>query len=271
MRAGAVAVWTLALAACGRLGFDGGGVSAIDADADIDAPPGSGICHRSGVAPNPLTVTGHVFHYLTFDGQLEGVPSTVTAFPEPGGPPLDMKTTDSDGGFSLSIDTGKRPQPLFLRAAVTGYFTSSLWIDYAVEHALVGPNSPHIRPGDIPIWTGGSLVSVYGSHTPSLTRSDSAGTLAVIALDCDENPVDDVTITLDPPAATPNYLGDSGMFDTTANATVGAYAQAVFLNAVPGPVTIHATHASHVFAPYDISIAAGENVSVAIIHVADPD
>ncbi|HEY4177309.1 MAG TPA: hypothetical protein VGM90_10770 [Kofleriaceae bacterium] len=259
------AVCTFALTACGRFGF---AVSGDDASTGSDAPVVNGLCNRSSVADDPLTITGHVFHYLDFVGNVEGLAGTVVAQTDPIGPLLTSTTAQTDGSFELSMTTQGTPQTVWLDVALPGYFDTKYWFDYPLVHAIVGPYTPQIRPGDVPIWSGGSLDSVYSSG--SVVRDDVGhGSLVVTVVDCNEQPIPDVTISVEPPLGTPTYLGSSGFFDMSATKTIDPYAQAVFLNESPGKVTVHATHASHTFLPYEVSVTTGPTISIVIIHSSE--
>ncbi|CAN5913580.1 hypothetical protein BH11MYX2_BH11MYX2_12830 [soil metagenome] len=260
-------VGCIALAACGRLGFDGFGRTDGGDDSGGDTMP-SNVCNRSAIAPEPLTIIGHAFQYLNFVGDLEGLPANMIARSSPLGGVLASTTAAEDGAYQLAIGTGGVPQTVWLDASIPGYFETKYWFDYALEHPIVGTFTPQLRPGDVPIWAAGALNSVYNSG--SAVRDDGRGTLIVTVLDCDEQPVPDVTITLDPPLSTPTFVGPSGLFDLSATTTLAPYSQGVFLNASTGAVTVHATHATHAFLPYDVSVSAGEAVSVVVLHTADP-
>jgi hypothetical protein len=259
-----VAIGCLTLAACGRLDFETRGGD--DASPD-DATP-SGLCGRSSVAADPLIISGRTFAYTNFTGGTTGVPAMIAATSRASGTDLRSTTADGNGGYELSIDTGSAPQPVSLRGTLIGYFSTSYWIDYPLVHAIDGQSMAQLTPGDVPLWSGGGLGSVYDAAM-SVLDTNGHGTLIVTALTCDEQPVDGVELSVDPPLGTPTYVGSTGGFDPDATKTIGPYSQAVFLGELPGVVTLHAKHDTHTFVPLTVSVAQGDEVSVVILHASE--
>lgn len=129
---------------------------------------------------------------------------------------------------------------------------------------VVGPSIQSWRLGDGPLWSDGSMGSVYS--TLAATVDPSLGMLSVTARTCSEESVEGVAFDITPAPTTWAYLGANGLPATGATGTLVPYTQAVAFNVAPGPTRIRASKAGMQFYDLDVVVQAGQHVTYAVVH-----
>lgn len=257
----------IALAGCGRVGFDHEQTGSNERDAAVDATADTAAviapCPAT-TAPDPLTMSGQTFEYSGFNNQTTAVPGVVVDVALADGTFITSTTSDADGMYSVAIPTGGVPRKLRVDYAPIGYWKTSLQPDVAIATNITGPNMTRWRFGDGPVWGDGQMGSVYGSA--GLTRDNAKGTLNIAVRTCTDEIVEGVSITVTP---TPDYFGyiDAGGFPSTAiTSTVAPYTSATAMNAQPGLTRIQATHAGLTFLDVMVDVKPGSNVTYPVLH-----
>jgi hypothetical protein len=252
----------LYLTGCGRLGF---GPVAGSADAASDVDTARTHCGDTGVAPDRITVAGHTFRYTSVADTVADVPGIdVSAIAS--GTTLAQMTSDAQAAYTLTLPTGGHAVAVQLRYASALYLATTIWLDGAVEHDLLGATSAYAWPGDAPVWNDGAIDSVYSY--PGITRDHAAGTAQLNVRQCDGTPVGGVIVSSSR-AGVLTYIDSDGIAKTSLTATDGTYGAALFFNADPGPTTFTLSGGGLTWAPLTIDVLAGEEITLAVVR-GDP-
>jgi hypothetical protein len=228
------------LAACGRFDFD----------------PRVVPCALSATTPDPVTLSGTTFHYTSFNNTTAPVAGTrVTALSDVGGNMLAQTTSDASGGYSLAIPTQGVPRSTVLVFEQSNYLTTSAIPDLPLDRDITSQHSLWAT-GDGPLWSVGSLDSVYSAG--NVSRRPALGTINVAVVDCAGNTIEGVTVELDPAPERVEYLAVSGP-SASLTSTVNPFTAAVAFNAVPGPTHVSAAKSGRVFLDRTLVIRGGED------------
>ena len=249
------------LAGCGRIAFD-----PRSEVSDVIGIPAE--CARNTTAPDPLTVTGTTFRYMSFDNStrtlLPGV--TVTAVDVATAAELANTTSNSLGEYTLSVPTGGVPRAVGLTYALASHFETTLTLDRMLERNIGGAGMPVWTVGDGPLWNLAGMNQFY--MAAGMLRNATKGTLNIAVRDCAGQPIEGVTIAVSPPPALLRYQGDDGML-VAGNSTLDRFATAFGFNAEPGTTTITASGGGYQFAPVTVVVNPDQFNTLAILH-ADP-
>ena len=250
------------LAACGRLNFD----DRVDDDGG-DAHVIPGLCMPNATAPDPLTISGTTFRYMSFDNsQRTPLASVTVSALDENGTQVAVATSDAMARYTLSIQTGGAAPRLVLAYALIGSFDTRVTIDRPVDRNITGANMAVWTVGDGPVWDQATMNQFYAAA--GTTRLATRGTLNIAIRDCADQPIPNVTIDIAPAPELVLYQSDDGML-VSSGSTLGRFATAFALNAVPGPTTITATADGYTFAPLGVMVYQDQANTLAIAH-ADP-
>lgn len=108
------------------------------------------------------------------------------------------------------------------------------------------------------------MGAVYGAG--NATEKQSAGTLTATVLDCNEQPIDGVALTLSPEPGSAYYSGSNGYPSSSLTATLAPFDLYVALNAVAGPTQVSASKAGLVFGELDVDVTPGDVSTIAVLH-----
>lgn len=250
------AVVLVVFAGCGRLAFEPTSADAAPPDATAR------VCPEAPV-DDPVVITGTTFSYEGFDGVRMPYDNVTVRALSPANAVL--ATASSDGDYQLVVPTGGAPTPARLEYARPGYYTTTVTLDAPLARSITAPTGISWRPGDGPIWSTGSVGSVYS--TAGATRDIALGSMDVIVLDCADVPVEGATVTASPPPAVTFYQADSG---TGPDSATGArYGRAVLLGAPPGPTRVTATHPTRAILGAELVVEAGTHVAIVVLRASD--
>jgi len=261
----------LATAACGRVAFDLREDAAVDVLEDGAADASTLVrCSASSTAPATVTVTGRTFRYTNFDNTWAPVPSTqVTAKRVTDGTTIGDITSDSNGDYAVAIATGGQAAPVVLAFDPGGAFlVTDALVDLPLTDDLVAPaltTNDVYSLGDGPVWDAGAMQAIYTQVT--LTRSTQAGTLNLAVRDCAGNPVDGITVELQPPSELLRYQAPDGSASATLTSTGPPFSHALAFNSPAGPTRVIARDQGIVVADQLVDVAGGTSYTMATIRV----
>jgi hypothetical protein len=248
----------LALLGCGRFGFE---PQLLASDALVTPA-----CPLAVIAPDSLTITGSTFRYISFDNQTADVPD-VDVSARIGASAVVTVRSGSNGAFRLDVPTGGVPVAIVLVAARLGDYTTAVHSDIPYDRPATGTRSQTFTPGDMPIWSGGSMASVYTTGGESL--DSQRGTINVAVRDCAGSSVAGVSVTITPAPRRRFYQDATGQPGNTTGTKL-PYTNAIALGAVPGLTRIEASGAGLVFPVIEVPVLAGDNNTLVVIHGAPP-
>jgi hypothetical protein len=215
----------LFVAGCGRVDF------AEQHDASADAIPAFA---DPGNAASAVTINGRTFHYTNFMNQ--------------------VATLDA-----VSVESGA----LHFRFSRATYETTIIYSDIPIDHDIVANAQPLFALGDGPLWQPVAIDSVYDAA--GVARDTTMGTLNIGARDCDGNPLEGVSVTIEPPPGLATYQGSDGIPNASLSATVGPFAHFIGLNAAPGLHHITATKDGLRFGELTVDVVAQTSM-LGIVH-----
>ena len=220
-------MFLVAVAACGRIGFDppSGNDGPLPPDAFVPPDAFFSQCPVGTTAPDPLTLSGTIVQLITASA-IPGV--ALSASNTLGGSPIATATTDGTGGYSLDIPTGGVPIAIYLTLSKPGFLTVT-----SIPNRLLDASAP----ANIQAGTQADLDASYAAK--SMTESPTAGSLDIVLSDCAFNRIAGATIQTTPPTtivySDVNGNGDGSLTSTTSSAT------ALALNVPLGSVVVSAT------------------------------
>jgi len=241
-----------AFAGCGRIAFD--------------------VAGREGPCANPdpiaatVKLTGTTFQYTDFLNNTSPFPNvSVGAFDVDGGMNAIATTlSDASSNYELMIPTNGAPRPAVIKYSQAGFWSTWVDSDQPYDRDLVAANMTHWRLGDGPIWSDGSMGSVYS--TLNATIDASLGTLSISARTCSGELVTGVHFDIDPMPSIFGYLDSSGLPKPMAAGTMPPYAQLVAFGVTPGPTVIRASKAGLQFNELSVMVLPGDNISFTVVH-----
>ncbi|HUS29155.1 MAG TPA: hypothetical protein VMZ53_11610 [Kofleriaceae bacterium] len=248
------------LAGCGRVGFESSRVAQSDAtsssplDAITDTLAPLSVCPFSANAPDPLTVSGITFQY-TGPSNMTGATPSILVTASRGGTQIAQTTSDAAGDYTLVIPTGGASTPIEIDYGPSGYWTTQVIRNVALDTNVTGPNTMFWRIGDGPIWGDGQMGAVYAAA--SLTYDLAKATLQIAARDCAGAPIGGVTVTVEPPPEKLLYINSNGDVDGSLTTSDAMYGHAVGFNAVAGPTHITASKDGVSIYEMDVDVQAG--------------
>lgn len=251
----------LVVCGCGRLGFDARSVDELDAE-----PVTPRACGASTQAPDPLTIDGTTFQFTSFTNDREAIDS-VTVEAKIGDAVVAMAISDDAGNYTLSVPTGGTSPVLKLRYAKVGFFTTTVYLDAPLDHSIARGDPALLGPSDGPLWGLGGMGSVYSSA--NTTRDDTAGTLNINVVDCDEQPLAGVAVALDTTPEVFSYLGTDGKPALAATATIAPFSFVVGFNAPAALTTVSATAAGKTFPTASYPVKPGEENTLVRVRPID--
>jgi hypothetical protein len=234
------------LVACGRLDFDRGSDTVVDH------------CASNPVAPDPVTIRGKTFRYTSFDNNRTAVADVVVSETSA------MTTSDANGDYALAVPTGGESREITIAYAKTGYLTTRVVFDHAIDRDVTGRNVPRFELGDAPIWTATQMDMIYDvASNGTVARDPARGILNIAVRDCGGSPIAGATVAISPTPEVFTYQGDDGR-PIMGTATFPLFANAFGFNAVGGPTTIEVTHPDHAFLPFVVNVFPGDFNTLAI-------
>ena len=242
-------------AGCGRIDFDAG--------QDLALAP----CHASARAPDPVTIRGDTFRFSSFANTRDVVAGATVTAQGPTGALLAQTTSDTTGAYTLTIPTGGTAPRVALRFEHVGDFITTMVLDLRLDHDVVAPDATLYTIGDGPLWSGGSMASVYSSA--SLSVDPARSTIDVLARDCADQPLDGVEITITPAPQLASYLTTSGLPSAALTGTNAPFTIAVAFNAVPGATHITARKPGLTFLDQDVVIPGGDFMTLLTMRPAE--
>jgi len=257
-------VVVIALAGCGRIDFDARTDGAAPGDAIHTR---AGPCRSAPSIADTLTLAGETFSYTSFANDTDPFPGADVALTS-----LERDvvygTTVSDGIglYSLGVPAAGRPLAASLRYSRSGWWTTWVISDRPFDRDISGAFVDVWRTGLGPMWSDGSMGSVYG--TLGATIDPGMGFLSISARDCAERPLEGVTFELSRSLpATSGYLAGDGV--PSATQTTAPNAEYVAFNMEPGPLRIHAVKAGAEFLAVDTQVVAGSVATLVVMHSFD--
>ena len=245
-----------ALAACGRVDFD----PSVPSDATPLARP----CGGGSAALDPVSITGVTYRYTSFTNTRAAIPAvTVTAIDDQGGTIGQPVTSDAAGNYRLVVPTGGVARSIEVHYTDANDFATTVHFDAPVDRALTAPGASWFSLGDGPLWSQGSMDSVYSAV--SISRDPAKSSISVEAYDCAGMPLDGVTLTVTPPPELFANTGANGLSDLALSTTTLPYTLAVGYNAVPGLTHITASKPGFTFLEQDVVLLAGSNNAIVVI------
>ncbi|CAN5387064.1 hypothetical protein BH11MYX1_BH11MYX1_39540 [soil metagenome] len=239
----------VAVAACGRVGFD-------PATSASDAASIRQVCGAKSTAPDPLTIKSYAFGYLDFMNTRAPASGAAIQAYDASGTLRAETTTAADGTYTLSIATGGVAPRLSVRGILAGSWQTDEFYAAPLDADLT-TFATETRPfGEVPIWSGGSMASIY--LILGATLDPATGTVNVTTLDCSGNPLGGVSVTLDPPAKRSVYIDGNGAAVPGALGTIAPNVLQLSTNVPPGPTRITASKPGYEFAPVEIVVQAGD-------------
>ena len=255
----------LLLAACGRIGFDARVDPAIDA---LDASPDALelACSIKPTTPTTLDVSGTTFEYTSFNNTSQPVFGVAIAL-RTGAIDLGQTVSDQAGAYALTYQTGGVSRPLVIEYSRGGYFTTTVFTDSLVDKNLTGLNNSLWQLGDGPVWSLGSMQSIYAAGGETLDAQ--TGTLNIAVRDCGNNGIADIQGFVDPPPGKLLYQDTDGSPSQTRTATTGPYNHALAYRAQPGTTTITAVGGGRTFVKTTVQVTAGDQNTLAIVRATN--
>jgi hypothetical protein len=219
--------------ACGG----GGGGNGDDPDAsDLpDVPDATPSADAETQAPMTITISG-----VAGEGGISGTTPVqgvaVALFRTSNeSTPVATDTSDAQGAFAFTVETGGVPLDAYVRATMTGYLDS-----YIYPPAPYAGDSPG-NDANLIARSNFDLLSTFaqGNQQPGM------GFIAMIVVDSAGTPVAGATVASSPASATYRYDDASGF--PSANATSTASDGFSYMFNVPGRVDVSAAKAGHTF------------------------
>ncbi len=237
-------VLVLAMAGCGRLGFD---VGAADGDANQCA---------LRATPSSVTISGTTIIVENFNNDtmpLSAVGVTVVRIAD--GATLGTTTSDSNGVYSVVLGPGNTGEAVVIQYRHGGYIDVDVYPATALDRDFsFDPN----------IFSGGALGTVYGAA--STTQDGNDGTLIAIVTDCNGAPLVGAAVAIAPAPGHLGYTaGPSDPFPPAATVTALPNTQAVGFNEPPGSAQITTTAPGLSFVAPPATVEVG-GVSVVLTH-----
>ena len=230
------AIW---LVACG-----GGGTSGNATEAGVVDGP---------VAPTMITISGTASS-RGLGGTTPVDAATIAAYRNTDeATPVAMTTTNAQGNFSLTFDTGGMALVGFLKATKNGFAATYVYSPDPLAADTTG----------IPVnmLTSGNYDTIYTITQTS--QMANTGTVAVIVRDAAMMPVAGATVS-SMPAATYKYNGSNGLPNANASSTQ-ADGTGYMLNAMPGPITVTASKTGLTFRSFPVKAFADSLTTTLII------
>lgn len=164
-----------------------------------------------------------------------------------------MATTDAQGNFSITLDTGGTALVGYLKATKNGFAAT-----YVYSPDPLAANTTGIP---VNMLTTGTYDTLY-----SLTQVQQAantGTIAMIVRDAANMPVAGATVS-STPAGTYKYNGGNGLPNASAMMTQ-ADGTGYVMNAPVGPITVTATKAGTTFRGFPVKAFADSLTTTLVI------
>jgi hypothetical protein len=251
-----VLVLCVSTSACGDDGGSGNGADAPlpGGDADVsDAPGDSDVTPDAPPAPATIIVSGTA-SALSISGEEPVAGATIAAFRRSDeSTAIATTTTDNQGNFTLSIDTGGVAVDGFLKA------TSSSHVDsYVYPPGPLASDTADVRVTMVTPTNYGALYAFT-----QVSEAPDTGVVGLLVLDTTEQPVAGATAT-STPAATAKYNGSQG-FPSSGATSTAADGLAYLLNAPPGAITVGAAKQGSTFASHDVKVWASSLTTTLVI------
>ena len=218
----------VAVAACGRIGFDpgsGSGDGSMPGDALVTPDAFFGECPVGMTAPDPITLTGSIERKATASA-VPGMTLSISTTLD--GSPIATTTTDATGAYSVDVPTGGVPIAMYITLSEPGYLTA-----VEIPDRLLDANTAE----SFVEGTQADLDATYA--TKSVTESLSAGTLYIGLFDCTGTGIAGAAIQTTPPTtivyADVNSVPDAALTSTTSSSI------ALALDVPVGPVIVSVT------------------------------
>jgi hypothetical protein len=158
---------------------------------------------------------------------------------------LATTTTDAQGQFSLTVDTGGAPLAGYLKATANSYADS-----YIYPPAAIAADTTDVAVLLVTPTTYNSLYTFT-----QVSQQQGTGVVALVVMDTAQAPVAGATAT-STPAATYKYNNAQGFPSSSAMSTA-ADGAAYVLNAPAGAITVGAAKQNATFASHDVKAWAG--------------
>jgi hypothetical protein len=208
-----------------------------------------GPCPAQTRSSEPFRITGTTVNINVLGGTSPrgGVEVEVSTMLD--GPPMVATSSASDGRYALSVPSSGHAFDAFFALRRGGYLPSLLVPD--------GPIDSDITDLYSPVTTEQALASLYVFH--GIARDAHAGTLGIMVLDCDGEPVIDARVSITPAPAALVYTDDSGSPNGSLTSTRSAgivYA----LNVPVGTVSVTASKTGEAFLTHQVPVLDNSHV-----------
>ncbi len=183
-------------------------------------------CATAPAIPASITATGHGASYDGFAGAYTAVAGvTVTMLDRQTQASLASGITDANGAYSITAPTNGAPIDGILQFTFSSYYTTTYFFD--------APWISNVQR-DGQVISDGGANSIYGYADQ--TRDPTKGTLFVQVRDCNDQPVEHVTLDVVPAAGKIGYSDSSSAPSPVATETALPAGGAWAFNAEPGTV-----------------------------------
>jgi hypothetical protein len=242
----------VALAGCGRLGFDEAATEAPDAGLGAQGTTDDGTervspCATSSVAAT-VWITGMSVEVPAFGGEVPAANVAIEVVTMAGSP-WARTSSGGDGEYSLGVPTDGRGVDAYLALRKPGLLPTILVPDGPIDTDIVDLYTP--------------VTSDYAISTlyllSGVARNATAGTLGVMVVDCDGTPVTDATVTINPPPAAMVYTDAAGSPSTSVTST-RAKGLVYGLNVPAGTVSITASKTGETFLTHYVNVLDNSHV-----------
>jgi hypothetical protein len=223
----------------------------------IDAPAGNFACAGMTLpttAPNPVGLAGRS---QTISGTSLVAASGVAINAYKTGNPavLANATTAADGTFALSIPSGGNAVDGYIKATKATYRDTYLDPPTVIYQNLAGAAVLILQPQTFSL-----LVGLAGA-----TQSDANGTIGLVILDCDNNPVAGATVAAQVNGADVGMTRyTNGMLPSNTATMTDATGLAFVFDVPPGDVTVSAQVGGQALRSHVVAIHALANTTTAI-------
>jgi hypothetical protein len=248
------AVVALLCAACGRVGFDPHGDGIAAAGRPCGAQPS---------APDPVTITGTTYRYTSFGNTRGAIAGVTVAAVDAQGAVLAQVTSSPQGDYALAIPTGGTAPMVSLRYTDGADYTTTVYPDAPLDRALAPTMTTLFALGDGPLWSGGSMASIYSTVGATLDATKSSMTIE--AYDCAGVALEGVAVTVTPSPEVLGYTGPNGTPVDTLTTTALPDTLVVAFNAIPGMTHVTASKPGFTFVEQDVLVAQGHQNQVVVV------